>query len=41
VKVESVPESESGEPATEAPPAEEEQDNWFVSFIKALFGLGS
>jgi hypothetical protein len=40
VTVEEMPEPENGEPDTEAP-EDTTEDNWFVAFIKALFGLGS
>lgn len=41
VTVEDVPEPGDVEQGAEAPEDEAGQDNWFVSFIKALFGLGS
>lgn len=40
VTVEALPEGSEG-PDAEVPEGEESNDNWFVSFIKALFGLGS
>jgi hypothetical protein len=41
VTVEAVPESGEVGPDAEVPSEDEGDDNWFVSFIKALFGLGS
>ena len=40
VRVEETPEPSEGEPGAEVP-EDEPRDNWFVAFIKALFGLGS
>jgi hypothetical protein len=41
VTVEDVPEPGDIEEGAETPEDEADEDNWFVSFIKALFGLGS
>lgn len=41
VVVEAVPEEISDAPEGEASEEDAEDDNWFVSFFKALFGIGS
>jgi len=41
VTVEEAPEPGEGEEGAEIPEDETDGDNWFVSFFKALFGLGS
>lgn len=41
VQVDAVPEPTSNESDDVTPDADAEEDNWFVAFFKALFGLGS
>jgi len=41
VTVETAPEPGDNDPGGEEPKPDGEDENWFVSFIKALFGLGS
>jgi hypothetical protein len=41
VTVEAAPEPGDEDPGAEVPQGDGDDDNWFVSFIKALFGLGS
>jgi hypothetical protein len=41
VTVEAAPEPGTEDPGVEAPETDGDDENWFVSFVKALFGLGS